>query len=414
MSRPTVVNSKRQPIPPLSLEELKFWLRIMEEHALFIKTGLPYENISLINEAESFSQQYSAHRVRAEKVQSENRFEELVADSLQLTNDFYHYNRRILHLTLACRLTGSNFALFVDHLSREVEYVIRLLDKLAAGQQPLYQISSAREAAFWLRLMADHARFVVHKLDPMERSLLEMASTYSDEFDDLYLEGRDFVSMLRGEGEEIPAFRRFLQDVRVSTIRLRDFMRAAQTLIADNKLLGLVPELMADHMRREADHLLLTLAFLEKGSFVNYDDTGEYEYVNLDERAGALMKPPPVLTDDTESIPSPPARFSQKMQQDEETSDKGKVDNLEPAIIPEIVSQEEIEDLSATEHEIEERFDIEPEQIEHVQYPPKVEPVIEPQYHLKPKTKAIPGSGTSAKTSKTKWGVKLPRQLGKK
>ena len=40
---------------------------------------------------------------------------------------------------------------------------MRILDKLALGQPPLFQVSAARETAFWLRLMAEHAEFVVHE-----------------------------------------------------------------------------------------------------------------------------------------------------------------------------------------------------------------------------------------------------------
>lgn len=221
MPRTTVATSKRQPIPPLNLEELKFWLRIMEEHALLIKSGLPCDNIVLINQAEVFQQEFADLRSRAEKVQSERRFAELVADTREAVADFYNYKRRLLHLVLTCQIAGCNFALFLDHVSREAEYFLILLERLSVGQ-PLYQVASAREAAFWLRLMADHAEFIFHRLDPSERTLVDTAEEFACHFDELYLQGRDFVSMLRGEMSEIPSFRRFLQDVRVSTIRLRE------------------------------------------------------------------------------------------------------------------------------------------------------------------------------------------------
>jgi hypothetical protein len=178
---------------------------------------------------------------------------------------------------------GCNFALLLDHISRETEYFIRLLDKLSAGDSPLYQVSSAREAAFWLRIMADHAKFIIHRIDPSERSLIDTSAGFSEEFDELYLQGRDFVSMLRGEPEEVPSFRRFLQDARVSTMRMRDFNRAAEALIAECKLVGIMPALLADHMRREADHFLLVLALLDKAEYVTFDEDGDMEYLDFKE-----------------------------------------------------------------------------------------------------------------------------------
>ena len=272
MPRPTVVNAKRQPVPPLSSEELKFWLRINEEHALFIRSGLLNENTPYVNQADTFRQEWAALRARAEKALSEARFAELAADSQAVAEDFYRFIRRILHLTLTCQLAGSTFALFLDHLSRETEYFLQLLTRLSGGM-PLYPTAGAREAAFWLRLMGDHAKFIQHRLDPSERTFVQTAADFSREFDQLYLQGQDFVSMLRGEVDEIPSFRRFLQDTRVSAIRLRDFERAAEALIAECRLIGTLPALLADHLRRETDHFLLILAFIEKGPLVP-DDIG--------------------------------------------------------------------------------------------------------------------------------------------
>ena len=81
MPRPTVVNAKRQPAPPLNVEELKFWLRIMEEHALFINSGLPSDNAGLISEAENYQQEFASLQAQAEGAQNERRFAELVAET---------------------------------------------------------------------------------------------------------------------------------------------------------------------------------------------------------------------------------------------------------------------------------------------------------------------------------------------
>ncbi len=284
MPRPKVVNDKRQPVPPLNLEEMKFWLRIMEEHAQFIKAGLPCDSVVLIGEADNFQQEFCELRARAERVQSQRQFAELVDDTQTVVGDFYRYKRGLLQMVLTCQLAGYNFALFLDHVSREAEYFLLLLATLGTGQT-LYQSAGAREVAFWLRLMADHSAFIVHRLDPSERTMVETAEEFECEFDGLYLQGRDFVSMLRGATDEVPSFRRFLKDVRVSTIRLRDFKRAAETLIAECRLVGLIPALLADHVRREAEHFLLVLAILEKGTFVPYDEDGELEFAVLDETA---------------------------------------------------------------------------------------------------------------------------------
>ncbi len=361
MPRPTVPNVKRQVVPPLNLEELRYWLRILEEHALFIQAGLPCDSTGLINEAETFRQELCSLLAQLDGVNSQRRFAQLVAEIQVVVGDFYRYNRRVLHLILVCELPGCNFALFLDHMSREAEYVLRLLDKLGAGQPPLYQVSSAREVAFWLRLMADHPEFVVHRLDPSERKLIEISLEFAGQFDELYLQGRDFVSMLRGEVEEVASFRRFLQDVRVSTARVRDFLRAAECLIKECKLVGLIPALLADHWQREADHFLLILALLEKSCHVPFDEDGEMEYLNLEETLATTDAVPPLP--DAVSAPFQPGSHSDA---DDEEEDEGDYVGREPQV---------------------------------------VQPVLQPLPELEPQP---------PEPAKVKWGGKWPRPLGKK
>jgi hypothetical protein len=43
-----------------SLRENRFWLDIMSEHALFLKSGFPCDAVALIEEAQRFQNQFTA------------------------------------------------------------------------------------------------------------------------------------------------------------------------------------------------------------------------------------------------------------------------------------------------------------------------------------------------------------------
>lgn len=253
-----------EPLEPLNLEEVKFWLRIMQEHALFIKSGLPCDQTEFIDEAQAFHQEFESLYVRAERVQSDKRFTELVNDTHILVREFYIFKRKLLHMMLECKLGGHNFPLLLDHMAREAEYVMRLLDKNKNGKSLVNGGTKAQETGFWLRIMADHAKFMSQLLDPSECNLITTANAFSEEFDHLFLQGRDFSSMLHGYSE-VASFKRFIQDARAATIRLRDFKRAAEEMIEECRLVGLIPALLADHVRREADHFLMLMTIMEKG-----------------------------------------------------------------------------------------------------------------------------------------------------
>jgi len=113
--------------------------------------------------------------------------------------------------------------------------------------------------------MVEHTKFIGSRIDPSERSLLDVVTGYQAEFDNLSMQARDYVSFLAHKPMDLPAFDRFLQDSRVATLRLRDFKQAVHEMIVTNRMLSTIPAAMADHVRREADHFLLVLSMMEKG-----------------------------------------------------------------------------------------------------------------------------------------------------
>ncbi|WP_094607860.1 hypothetical protein SPSIL_055890 [Sporomusa silvacetica DSM 10669] len=263
MPRHSLGTGNVRPVPPLDLEEVKFWLHIMEEHALFIKTGLPFDKPDLIEEAAAFEREFKALYVRADKITSEKKFAELIAESMESLKEFIRYKQLLLGWSLTNKLGSALPPLFFDHVIREAEYFMAILEKLHACKR--LAVVKALEADFWLRLMAEHTKFIGNRIDPSERSLLDVVTGYQAEFDNLSMQARDYVSFLAHKPTDLPAFDRFLQDSRVATLRLRDFKQAVHEMIVTNRMLSTIPAAMADHVRREADHFLLVLSMMEKG-----------------------------------------------------------------------------------------------------------------------------------------------------
>ena len=116
------------PVPPVDLEEVKFWLHIMEDHALFIKTGLPCYKPDLIEEAAAFEREFADLRVRADRVQGDKKFCELIADAISSLKEFIRYKKLLLGMSLTNTLGGALPPLFFDHIIREAEYFMAILE----------------------------------------------------------------------------------------------------------------------------------------------------------------------------------------------------------------------------------------------------------------------------------------------
>ena len=247
-----------------NMHEIRFWLRIMKEHSLFIKLGLPCDQEALIQEAEKFYRVFEDLEKRSQAVSCDFNFRCFVDDVKIAVTHLFTFKRHLLHLYIECKIIGTtNYPLLLDHISREAMYFLKILEKVHDGEMKYPVDSIVSENVFWLRIMADHAKFVRGLLDPSERELVGQADAFSDEFDQLQLHARDLDSMLwhfRPNND----LARFEDTVEKATVRLRDFKAAATELLECCAALAVFPPLLADHVRREADHFLEILELIER------------------------------------------------------------------------------------------------------------------------------------------------------
>ncbi len=245
-----------RPYPPLDMHQVRFWLRIMKEHALFIRLGLPCDQKELRKEAQCFYDLFAALEGKACQIGCDDAFRALVEEIMVAVKNFFAFKRHLLCLLVECRIRGgANYPLLIDHISREALYFFKLLQKICDGEMKYPVDAIVSENVFWIRIMADHLKFIRGLLDPSERETLDQVQALSDRWDGLNLHARDFESMLwhmRPNND----FARFEKTVTDAATELRDFKATAQELIEQCAALSLIPPLLADHVRREAEHFL--------------------------------------------------------------------------------------------------------------------------------------------------------------
>ena len=242
-----------------SLNEIRFWARIMKEHSLFLRLGFRAEDTQLIQEANQFYQLFENIEQRAHSFNNQTDPEQIRrfnSEVQQAAANIYVFKRKILGLILTCKLPGANnFPLLVDHTSREANYFRKRLIELNEGKLRPLPDAIIKENVFFLRIMADHAKFIGHLLDPSERKLIDVARNFSNDFDQLLYQARDLESM-RPQSQTVPLLDQFLDQNRVSVSSLRDFKKTARDLIEQCKIQSIIHPLLADHVFREADRFL--------------------------------------------------------------------------------------------------------------------------------------------------------------
>lgn len=253
------------PNEALNMEEIKFWLRIMQEHTVFIKAGLPNEAEDYVEAVKEFHRAFCSLSQKAERLKGSKKANDLLLEIMNVVEEFCHYQRKLLSDKMNAKLGGAHYPFFFDHIIRETMYFLAMVKQIEATEVLYRNGSQTKEVVVWLRFMADHTKLIYHHLDPSERRLLKMAMEFIELFDNLVLESRDIASMLYCHKGEIQAFRRFLLDVRTDIQRLRDFKQMTAELISDCRVLSMISADLVEHMKRESEHFLMLLTLMEKG-----------------------------------------------------------------------------------------------------------------------------------------------------
>jgi len=271
-----------------SFRQNNFWLRIMQEHALFIRLGLPCDEVKLIREAEKLQELFKGLRAELRRLpQKPEAFRAFNDEVIEALGKIIDFKSTVLERLITCNLGGSNLPLLIDHIRREAIRFRVILLRLQNGIRVPLAEQALQEEIFWLRIMGEHAHFIAHLLDPSERPLVKQSVLLAKSFETLRLQAEDLESMEVPRAFEnwllpeklagcplpprfgdlpkpllIPRLLRFNEEVIDLTKEIRDFKEVALQLIEACQVLSIIPPLLADHVLREAEMALEDLRII--------------------------------------------------------------------------------------------------------------------------------------------------------
>ena len=286
----------------MSIDINLFFLRIMKEHSFFLQAGFVPKDAALSSEAGAhartfekllreavhlangfasceaiesgeFVTQFTLEAERATQeftgapfdlnttkkemglschcnIRNEQQLAHAVTDlnrrALAATKNLICFKKKVLHLVTSCKIFTFNYPLLIDHILREALLFCNMLERLLCGKNPLDPRSQFNLEAFWSRIMAEHAKFIMGLLDPTEEALVEKARLFGKRFDVLTAEA---CERTRGVNRE-------LLD---ATCEIRDFKAAGTDGILDCRIKSIIIPLLGDHTLREANHFIRLL-----------------------------------------------------------------------------------------------------------------------------------------------------------
>lgn len=289
----------------LSLELHLFFSRIMKEHSLFLEAGFTPKDSNLAKEADHYKREFEkllSYTVSASNgVVSPNVLAsgEIVTDytlsteqktqnftgieinqnittseamlhsginpqvspqmvdyvkrlnynANKLLNGLISFKQRLLDGVLSCNLFTVNYPLLLDHILREANFYLSLINDIENGVD--IDSKDARETElFWDQIMMEHALFIRGLLDPSENNLIETSNDFANDFANLIEEAKSMTSATIDS---------ITNETLNQTIELKDFKQAGTAGIDQCKIKSIILPLLADHVLREANHYIRIL-----------------------------------------------------------------------------------------------------------------------------------------------------------
>lgn len=289
----------------LSLELHLFFSRIMKEHSLFLEAGFTPKDSNLAKEADHYKREFEKllsytvnasngvvssnilesgeiitdytlgseqktqnftgieinqditraesnlrsgrnPQVRPELVEYVNR---LNSNAKRLINGLINFKQRVLNGVLSCNLFNANYPLLIEHILREAELYLSLINDLE--NRVNINSKDVRETElFWDQIMMEHALFIRGLLDPSENDLVETSDDFADDFADLI---EDAQNMTNATMDSIT------NETLNQTIQFKNFKQAGTEGINQCKIRSIILPLLADHVLREANHYIRIL-----------------------------------------------------------------------------------------------------------------------------------------------------------
>jgi hypothetical protein len=217
-----------------SLADNLFWNDILMEHAKFFVMLMPGPELAAQRgRAEQFQTTFANQFAKAQSASLDrSNYAAFNQSTIELVKPFIDFKNEMKAAQEAGKLNSLVWPLFFDHTAREADRFTRRLSRLSRGEAALER---GEVVDFWTMIMAEHADFIAHLLDPVERTLVSKAMATSTAF--------------RGLHSSKPSSK---SPVEKAVDDIIDFKTAAEKGIQTGQIKSIIHPALADHVRREA------------------------------------------------------------------------------------------------------------------------------------------------------------------
>mgnify|MGYP000011449397 CR=1 FL=1 len=238
--------------------EHRFWLQIMGDHARIIFLSLAPTESEYIMTAQKFIISLDELLKQAQNPLTPDDMLKLNQDALALIKLLREFKLELLRMSLSSDLKSHLSPTHINDMVNELEEYYLVLKTIINGKKPLFH--PLHYHLLWLSDSIGHAAIVSSSLDPAEKDAIVRVYDYEMQFNELFYKAYILKGCLRTQLKQFSALERLNNEAGMIAADFMGFLDKIRDQRMDQKILGSLTPLMADHMSREACYYLWKLS----------------------------------------------------------------------------------------------------------------------------------------------------------
>ncbi|MDF2925013.1 MAG: hypothetical protein K0R57_3927 [Paenibacillaceae bacterium] len=247
------------------LQEHRFWLEILQDHASFLQERLNPREEVWREEALRHRKALARLGDRLETLgglpsASSRQWIDYAKEAHMTAASYYHLEGRVQALLLANDIRMNADPAHLNCTLMENEEYLRLLEYYVQGAEaprlPLWNLME-----LWLDDQLNHARQLCGYMQPTDRDLSVKAGALADEFRSHLLHNKTILGFLRFTPPGFPEQLRFARDAAASVVRMFRLLEEAAVALRVRAESGSIAVRMIEHQLPETSYFMRKLSW---------------------------------------------------------------------------------------------------------------------------------------------------------
>lgn len=248
-------------------DEHSFWLEMLQDHAYFVRDGLPANETEYVKIAKQFIAFYddllgNLQSIPRQAGYQDSQMIDFSRKAWKVAKNYYDFEGTLQSLRIDNKINLNLSPTYLNGTLSENQEYLRILSYLVQGQEPV-RLSATQLMDLWLEDQLGHAVLFENLLDPIEVGANLAAQEFKRRFQLYIVQNHHLKNYLRVKQPGFARQQEFIYEVGMTTLEMNQFIKNMVGKYKENTLLSKSNLRFLEHHFPETCYFLAQLSYYE-------------------------------------------------------------------------------------------------------------------------------------------------------